>query len=233
MQGNARYLPEDTTAPTATFTVPERAWAGEDFKITMDSYTDDETEFPDEDGVENLGSADGGETWQHFESPQFVSWDVPGPLTFKLQISDQSGNTRDYTLPTIDIVEDTQPPVVTLTKPGRASRDRIAGWQTLQGKATDNRKVLYTNLGVVQKRGAAWYAYDWSDKQWHKAGATEGSALRSRHYFMTAAPVRRDTTWTQKLAGLAKGTLVIRYGAKDVTGLKSPTERFEQVIKRG
>lgn len=230
--GQADLLPEDTEGPVVTVKPSgTRFWLNQEVHFSV-TYHDNQTEFLDEISLESLDQAevsvDEGASWTHFS--EYASRSKPFSGVFQFRFYDEVGNSTVTSSPTIDWVRDAETPRITLSVPSKAHR--VSAWSRIKGTARDNRGVRNAMVGLVERRGHRWWAYDWAHRAWYRCGTTESSALRSRHYWMTSATlgtrgVPSSTSWqTAGVRRLTRGTLVVRRQARDATGLRSRVTRY-------
>jgi hypothetical protein len=124
---------------------------------------------------------------------------------------------------------DFKAPQATLTRAASA-RSAVASWRVLKGRASDaGSGVDRVLLRIVEKRGAAWFAYRGPSHSWVKAGATRARAMKLSRL---AAVAPSGTAWTYSVANLKKGHLVVKVSARDHAGNVSGARVYEQSLTR-
>jgi hypothetical protein len=222
--GNTRVVvldpivPGDVTAPTGTFTTaPSTAWQQlTTVNVIQTALSDDFSAAADVDRWISWG--DGGEpqAWAQTISLAHV-YATAGTYTPQVILKDEAGNTGAVDAQPVTVKADIVAPVVRITLPNRAVRADVSAWRQVHGKATDTNGTGVDTVSVraIEKRGTAWYFYKSTTKTWVKA-ATRGRAWqRSKPVVVHPAATG---AWAARLAGLKKGTLLVRASATDLAG---------------
>jgi hypothetical protein len=122
-------------------------------------------------------------------------------------------------------------PQATLTR-ATSARSSVASWRVLKGRASDvgGSGVDRVLLRIVEKRGAAWYAYRAPSHSWVKAGATRARARKLSR--LAAVATGPKGGWTYRVSKLRKGRLVVAVSARDHAGNVSGAQVYEQALTR-
>ena len=150
---------------------------------------------------------------------------VAGSYTPKVTLTDEAlpANSSDVVGTAVVVKKDVFGPTVALSLP-RAKRRSVRSWKVLSGTARDAQTaVRMVRVKVVEKRGAAYYAYVPAQHTWVKVG-------RKARAFAKAGYVQVATTraWSVRVAKLTKGVLVYRVQAADVMGNLSAVYEHKQ-----
>ena len=222
--GNVRVVqldaivPGDVTAPVGAFTTsPSTAWKGlTSVNVTQTALSDDFSAAADVDRWIDWGDGGTPQSWVATVSLAHV-YASAGTYTPVVIVKDEAGNTRQVPAQAVTVKADTVGPVVSITLPRKAIRDEVSAWKKVTGKSSDVNGTGVDTVAVraIEKRATGWFFYKAASKTWVKA-PTKGKAwLRSKPAVVDAAA---SGAWTVRLAGLKKGTLLVRAAATDVAG---------------
>ncbi len=208
----------DVTAPTGTFTTsPTSAWRVlTPVNVTQTALSDDFSAAADIERWVDWGDGGAPQSWAQTISVAHV-YTTAGTYTPKVILKDEAGNTAQVAAQAVTVKADTVAPVVKITLPRKAIRDEVSSWRKLTGKSSDvnGTGVDSVTVRAVEKRATGWFFYKATTKTWGKA-ATRAKAWKR------AKPAVVDPSssgaWTVRVAGLRKGTLVVRVTAADVAG---------------
>jgi hypothetical protein len=233
--GNSRRVPVrvvvvgDETAPTGSFEVtPQSAWAGHTrVRLTQTSLSDDFSAPGDVLRVVDWQDGSEPTVWRAGLTVRHV-YTAPGSYTPSVELVDEAGNAAAGTVAgTVLVSRDVAAPTTTLVRPGAAKR--VRSWTRVRGTATDEGVgVQQVRVALAQKRGRAWWAYDARSGAWSQAGAKRAALKRS----VPAVHTGDSGTWSQRVRGLRKGTLVVRVSARDLVGNVSPAQVHTQRLTR-
>jgi hypothetical protein len=218
----------DITAPVAQYAVPGTGWAAfTPVQLTESGFAD---LSPTGAVTRTVDWGDGSATqqWTGDAAPSHV-YAVAGTYTPQVTLVDVAGNVSDpvSTGSSVVVTADTGRPTASLTRPS-VHKSWVRSWVGSHGTATDAATgVKSVTLRVVEKRGAAWYAYRGTGT-WVKAKRTQASALK-KATTVTVTPAVAGT-WSHRIAGLRKGTLVVRVSAVDNVGNVALTKTYKQAL---
>jgi hypothetical protein len=216
----------DTQAPTGTFTVaPTQAWLVFDVEnfstdklasvtITQGSVSDNSGGSVTREVLAGDGTA--AVAWPSGTSIP-VTYTKAGTFTPQVRLTDQYGNVGTVSLSPVTISNDSTAPVVHITRPASALRNRIAGWRVIRGTATDTGTgVQSTAVMVLQKRGGTWYAYSFGSHKWVKGRAGELATVQHAHAMPAFVTPNSLGQWhTPTIRGLRTGKISVRAFAFD------------------
>jgi hypothetical protein len=219
----------DRTAPTGTFTVaPTHAWLTFDF-LSLDesesaSVTNTQVASYDDTSstITRRVLAGDGTAWRTWPSGSSIAitYTTAGTYTPKVELTDGYGNSGTIDLSPVTVSNDVTAPVVRVTPPATAMRDRIAGWRRIRGTATDSGSGVELAVAMVlEKRAGIWYAYDFHHRKWLKGWAREGKTLRRTKatpaLLIPSSTGQWHTSW---IRGLRTGKLSVHAAALDASG---------------
>jgi hypothetical protein len=229
----------DTTAPTGTYQL-DRTSAyltsadldisdifsgveGEaDFRITQ-------TALPDGAKTRQVLAGDGTPAKSWTTGSTFtLTYNKAGVFTPHVLLTDEFANTRDIALPAVHVVRDATGPSIQIATPARPGR--AASWRVIRGTATDTGTgVAAVGVGVLEKRGSTWWAYDFKKKEWLKGYSSRSkteSKTKARGALIFPSP---SGTWrSPAIKGLVKGKLRVEAAAIDTEfniGIARPVTR--------
>lgn len=219
----------DREAPTGTFTVaPTRAWLEFDF-LDFDegelaksaSVTIKQVAVADDSSstITRRVRAESGGAWKAWPtgSTTMVTYSKAGTFTPEVELTDGFGNVGTVALSQVIISDDSSAPVVRVTRPAPALRDRVAGWRVIRGTATDTGTGVDAVLVMlVQKRGGTWYAYHFRKRTWLKGRTGQIATLTHTKARPAVLSTNSLDRWrTARIRGLRTGKIVIRTAAFD------------------
>jgi hypothetical protein len=218
----------DHTPPTGAFESTASGWAGWS-KIAL-NYTQDLHDNFSEDRVTcTVAWGDGStDTWTGGAVPTH-EYDEAGTYEATVTLADEAGNTTVAPVITVEVTADTARPTVKLTKPKRLKS--VRAWKRLKGKASDvdGTGVRNVKVRIVEKRHGRWFAYKAPTRTWVRGGSTKATAFkRSR----PAKVVPVDGVWRYRVAGLRKGSLVVKVKGTDNVGNPSKARTYSQLLSR-
>ena len=214
----------DSTAPTGTVTVtPASGWARWTGVTLTTTATDNLS--PAANVKRSIAWGDGTTTVTSGDRTLRHVYAVAGSYTPKVTLTDEAlpANSSDAVGTAVVVKKDVFGPTVALSLP-RAKRRSVRSWKVLSGTARDAQTaVRMVRVKVVEKRGAAYYAYVPAQHTWVKVG-------RKARAFAKAGYVQVATTraWSVRVAKLTKGVLVYRVQAADVMGNLSAVYEHKQ-----
>lgn len=219
----------DHLPPTGAFEATVSGWArwGE---IAL-KYTEDLADnFSASDKVTcTVAWGDGStDTWTGGATPTH-EYDEAGTYEATVTLADEAGNTADAKVVTVEVKADTARPTVKLTKPAKLKS--VRAWKRLKGKASDvdGTGVRNVKVRIVEKRHGRWFAYKAPTRTWVKGGSTKATAFkRSR----PAKVVPVDGVWRYRMAGLRKGSIVVKVKGTDNVGNPSKVRTYSQLLSR-
>ncbi len=212
----------DTTAPVASYTAsPAGALRRSGtLTVTRDQVSDD-TDTPAQLAV-SVDWGDGASSAGTGATASFAhAYSTQGTREVTVTVRDRAGNTT--TALTRSVVVDGTPPAMSITRPscGRRTKKQCAAylsarstWGTVRGTVSDTggSGLGSVTVSAVQLRGKKWFAL--TSSGW-KAYASQTLAIRNAQ----SLPVTRSgSAWSLKLAGLAKGKLMLTGKATDSVG---------------
>lgn len=144
-----------------------------------------------------------------------VTYIRAGAFTPHVLLTDEFGNARDIALPTVRITSDTVAPRIRITLPAKAAK--ASSWKVVRGTASDAGVGLAgVAVFVMEKRGAAWWAYDFSKRKWLKGYSSPKKTERRSKAMPAIMPATRSGAWkAPALKGLTKGILRVEAAAVD------------------
>lgn len=209
----------DDTPPTGTFTLDRSAaWAAyTSVTVTQTSLSD--LWSPTAAITRSVDWGDGTVTdWTSGTTLSHV-YASAGSFTPAVTITDEAGNAAVVPTSAVSVTADTTGPKVTVTVP--SARHSVRAWRTLRGTATDaGTGVRTVSLKAVEKRAGHWYGYNAVTRAWVRATSRTKAFAKARAFRRRPDSLGR---WSASLAGLAKGTLVLRVWAVDQVGNRSAT----------
>ncbi len=230
--GNTRVVvvpaivPGDKTPPTGTFTTgPAKVWAGlTTVNLTQTALSDDFSPPSYLLRWINWGDGSAVEPWVTSISATHL-YAAAGSYTPQVVLKDEAGNTGQVAAQGVVVSADTVRPVVTVKVPKKAIADEVGSWKRVLGTATDTQGTGVAGVSVraIEKRTAGWFFYKATTKTWVKAATKAKAWKRAKP---VAAKVDAKGAWVARLAGLRKGTLIVRATATDVAGnVSAPVSR--------
>ncbi|MEO6512987.1 MAG: hypothetical protein ABIO16_18460, partial [Nocardioides sp.] len=135
----------------------------------------------------------------------------------KVILKDEAGNTGEVAAEAVKVSADTVRPVLKLTLPKNGVAGEVSSWKRLAGTATDDKGtgVAGVTVKAIEKRSSGWFFYQASTKTWSSA-ATKAKAWKRAK--AAVAKVDAKGSWTVRLGGLKKGTLIVKPTAVDLAG---------------
>ena len=234
--GNTRVVvvpaivPGDKTAPTGTFTTgPAQVWVGlTPVTLTQTALSDDFSPASYLLRWINWGDGSAVEAWST-DLTATHTYTVAGSYTPQVLLKDEAGNSGQVAAQGVVVSTDAVAPVVKLTLPKKGVADEVSSWKRVRGTATDARGTGVAGASVlaIEKRGSAWWFYKATSKTWVKA-ATKAKAWKRAK--AAVATVDAKGAWVVRLAGLKKGTLVVKATATDVAGNVSKPAAAKAVL---
>ena len=232
---------KDTIAPVGSFSVsPTSAVSGATtVTLQQQSLSDDFT--PTSDITRNVDWGDGTVTaWTSGTTTTHV-FRSAGKVTPSVILTDTAGNQRRVSTALVSVsgtsstvippggTRDTAAPSVWLVAP--SNRSAVSAWRTLRGKASDGSGsgVRYVTVKVIEKRGASWFGYRSGTHSWVRA-ASKAAALRKAS--AARLPLSSTSSFHERLYGLRKGLLEVRFTATDRAGNTSGTHLMTRRLVR-
>lgn len=224
-KGNTRVVvipaivPGDKTAPTGKFpTGPSTVWAGvTTVNLTQTALSDNLS--PAAFILRWVDWGDGSPVlpWTEGVTSTHV-YAAAGSYTPKVVLKDEAGNTGVVAAEPVNVAADTVRPVVKVKAPKAGVADEVASWKRVYGTATDDKGTGVASVSVraVEKRSTGWFFYKATTKTWAKA-ATKAKALKRAKPVAAKLDAKGDG-WMARLAGLKKGSLVLKVTATDLAG---------------
>ncbi len=234
--GNSRVVvvpaivPGDKTAPTGTFTTtPSKAWqALTTVNVTQTALSDDFS--PASYVLRWISWGDGSavEAWTSSVTATHV-YATAGSYIPQVVLKDEAGNTGQVAAQGVIVQADVVKPVASLKLPRKAVRDEVGSWKKLLGTATDTNGTGVASVAVlaIEKRATGWYFYKATTKAW-LAAATKAKAWKRAK--AATATLGDKGAWQTRLAGLKKGTLVVKVTATDLAGNVSKPSTTKAVL---
>lgn len=129
-----------------------------------------------------------------------------GNHTVTVALVNGAGRSAPRTVGTVKVSTDYTAPSVALKKPAKANR--VASWRTIRGTVADRGAGVQAVVVVLaEQRGGRTYYYN--GKTFVKGKVTKAKRIIVRP---------SKGTWSVKIKGLKKGTLVVAYAAVDKVG---------------
>lgn len=165
-----------------------------------------------------------------FDWEDIPAYTLAGTYHPFVTLTDGDGHTTRIDLPTVTLLDDRTPPVVTLRLPKEGHRKAITSWHRITGTTVDagidnpatNRDVYPSaRVLVLQKRRGYWYEYRCytpdprNERDWCKRKKTLTASLARRQLGLVTKPVGRTGWRTEYIRGLTKDPLVIVYTGAD------------------
>jgi hypothetical protein len=163
-----------------------------------------------------------------------------GRFTPSVTLTDTAGNQRTVSTSTVSVTGTSS----TVTPPGGArdkaapsvwllapsNRSAVSGWRILRGKASDGSGsgVRYVTVKVIEKRGSSWFAYRTSTHSWVRATSKAAALRRASAARISLSSAR----FHERLYGLRKGLLEVRFKATDRAGNTSGTHLMTRRLVR-
>jgi len=219
----------DDQPPTGTFSIgPASGWAnGTRVTLTQASISDNKT--PAGSIRRSVSWKDGSiaEVWSAGTTITHV-FRAAGSYTPTVTLTDLAGNSFTASTAAVHLRADTAAPTARLRRP--TARSSATAWRTLKGRDGDvGSGVAWVHLSAIEKRGGAWYVYRPASRSWVKARSRAAALLKSH---AARAVIIGASQWTYRLAGLRKGTLVLRLVAGDQAGNRSRSLTYSQSLTR-
>ena len=228
----------DTNAPNGSYSVsPARAAAGSTtVTLQQRALSDDFTPTSGITRRVSWGDGSAAFPWTSGTTTSHV-FGTAGRFTPKVTLTDAAGNTRTVSAPTVSVsgqrtpvARDRSAPSVSLVPPSTA-RSSASSWRFLRGAASDGSGsgVRYVTLRVIEKRGSTWFAYRASSHSWVRA-TSKAAALRRAS--ATRVVPSSTNAFHERLYGLRRGLLEIRFTATDRAGNRSGTHLVSRRLVR-
>lgn len=238
--GTSTTLPQtitvrDTNAPVGSFSVsPSNSAVAGSTTVTLQqqSLSDDFTAASDITRKVDWGDGTAAVAWTSGTTTSHV-YSRAGTFTPRVTLTDAAGNQRIVSSAAFLVLgsptaRDTAAPSVSLLTPSNGSA--VSAWRTLRGKAADGSGsgVRYVTVKVIEKRGSSWFAYRPSTHSWVRA-ASKAAALRRAGSARIAVS---SASFHERLYGLRKGLLEVRFTATDRAGNTSGTHLVTRRLLR-
>ena len=238
--GTSTTLPQtitvrDTNAPVGSFSVsPSNSAVAGSTIVTLQqqSLSDDFTAASDITRKVDWGDGTAVVAWTSGTTTSHV-YSRAGTFTPRVTLTDAAGNQRTVSSAAFLVIgsptaRDTAAPSVSLLTPSNPSA--VSAWRTLRGKASDGSGsgVRYVTVRVIEKRGSSWFAYRSSTHSWVRA-ASKAAALRRAGAARIAVS---SASFHERLYGLRKGLLEVRFTATDRAGNTSGTHLVTRRLLR-
>ena len=224
----------DVTAPDGSYTVSTASAAAGSTTVTLQqqSLSDDFTPASGITRRVSWGDGSAAVSWTSGTTTTHV-FRSAGSFTPQVTLVDAAGNARTVSAPTVSVspvARDTSAPSVWLVPPA-TSRSSVASWRVLRGASADGTGtgVRFVTLRVIEKRGATWFAYRAGSHSWVRA-ASKAAALRRAS--ATHVVVSSASAFQQRLYGLRRGLLEVRFTATDRAGNRSGTHLVSRRLVR-
>ena len=228
----------DVTAPDGSYTVsPARAAAGgTTVTLQQQSLSDDFTPASGITRQVRWGDGSAAFSWASGTTTTHV-FRSAGSFTPQVTLVDAAGNARTVSAPTVSVsglpapvARDTSAPSVWLVPPA-TSRSSVSSWRVLRGASSDGSGtgVRFVTIRVIEKRGAAWFAYRAGSHTWVR---TTSRAAALRRASATRVVVSSSSSFQQRLYGLRRGLLEVRFTATDRAGNRSGTHLVARRLVR-
>ena len=238
--GTSTTLPQtitvrDTNAPVGSFSVsPSNSAVAGSTTVTLQqqSLSDDFTAASDITRKVDWGDGTAAVAWTSGTTTSHV-YSRAGTFTPRVTLTDAAGNQRTISSAPFLVIgsptaRDTAAPSVSLLTPSNPSA--VSAWRTLRGKTSDGSGsgVRYVTVRVIEKRGSSWFAYRSSTHSWVRA-ASKAAALRRAGAARIAVS---SASFHERLYGLRKGLLEVRFTATDRAGNTSGTHLVTRRLLR-
>lgn len=232
---------KDTNAPVGSYSVSTNSALAGSTTVTLQQQTlgDDFTATADIKRQVDWGDGS-GTAWTTGTTTTHV-FTAAGSYTPLVTLTDSAGNARTVSAGTVSVrtsgtgsggptARDTAAPSVALVVPAR-NRSAVSAWRTLRGVASDGSGsgVRYVTVKVIEKRGSTWFAYRSGTHSWVRA-ASKAAALRRAS--ATRLGVSSTRSFHERLYGLRKGLLEVRFTATDRAGNTSGTHLVSRRLLR-
>ena len=224
----------DVTAPDGSYTVSTASAAAGSTTVTLQqqSLSDDFTPASGITRRVSWGDGSAAVSWTSGTTTTHV-FRSAGSFTPQVTLVDAAGNARTVSAPTVSVspvARDTSAPSVWLVPPA-TSRSSVASWRVLRGASADGTGtgVRFVTLRVIEKRGATWFAYRAGSHSWVRA-TSRAAALRRAS--ATRVVVSSSSSFQQRLYGLRRGLLEVRFTATDRAGNRSGTHLVARRLVR-
>jgi hypothetical protein len=152
-----------------------------------------------------------------------------GDYAPKVILKDEAGNTGEVAAEAVKVSADTVRPVLTLKLPKKGVAGEVSSWKVLSGTATDDKGtgVAGVTVKAIEKRSSGWFFYKATTKTWAPAATKAKAWKRAKG---AVAKVDAKGSWTARLAGLKKGTLIVKPTATDLAGNASKPAPHQAVL---
>ena len=227
--GRISVADQDDQAPTGTFSIgPAAGWARSTrVTLTQTSLSDNVTPPGSIQRVVDWKDGSGAVAWTTGTTMSHV-YARAGSYAPAVTLTDHAGNHATVTTAAVTVRADTSRPTAGLSRPG--ARTSVAAWRVLKGRVGDSGSgPSWVHVRVVEKRGAAWYAFRPASHSWVKSRTRAGALHQSR---AGRAVLVGTSRWSLGLPGLRKGTLVVRLIAGDRSGNASRAATYGQRLTR-
>lgn len=228
---------QDVTAPDGSYTVSTASAAAGSSTVTLQqqSLSDDFTPTSGITRRVSWGDGSAAFSWASGTTTTHV-FRSAGSFTPRVTLVDAAGNTRTVSAPTVSVsgpppvVRDTSAPSVWLIPP-TTSRSSVSSWRVLRGASSDasGTGVRFVTLRVIEKRGSTWFAYRAGSHSWVRA-TSKAAALRRAS--ATRVVVSSASAFQERLYGLRRGLLEVRFTATDRAGNRSGTHLVSRRLVR-
>jgi PKD repeat protein len=227
---------QDVTAPVGSYTVSTARAAASSTTVTLQqqSLSDDFTPASGITRRVSWGDGSAAFSWTTGTTTTHV-FRAAGSFTPQVTLVDAAGNARTVSAPTVSVsgapvARDTSAPSVWLVPPA-TSRSSVSSWRVLRGASSDGSGtgVRFVTLRVIEKRGATWFAYRAGSHSWVRA-TSRAAALRRAS--ATRVIVSSANAFQQRLFGLRRGVLEVRFTATDRAGNRSGTHLVSRRLVR-
>ena len=137
--------------------------------------------------------------------------------------------TATHTI-TFKRARDTTAPRVRLVRPGHR-RSGVPAWRTLHGRASDGSGsgVHFVTLRVIERRHGHWFAYHARTHAWVRAATRARCQARAGGTRVVPSSGGR---FHERLVGLRRGRLAVRFTATDREGNESATHLLTRRLHR-
>lgn len=228
----------DVTAPDGAYTVSPASAVARSTAVTLQqqSLSDDFTPASGITRQVRWGDGSAAFAWTSGTTTTHV-FPSAGSFTPQITLVDAAGNSRTVSAPSVSVsgppalvARDTSAPSVWLVPPA-TSRSSVSSWRVLRGASSDGAGtgVRFVTLRVIEKRGSAWFAYRAGSHSWVRA-TSRAAALRRAS--ATRVVPSSSKTFQERLYGLRRGLLEVRFTATDRAGNRSGTHLVSHRLVR-
>ena len=203
----------DTSAPTGAYTTDvSSAWARfTPVSLAQTALSDNFSAPADITRSVDWGDGSTPTDWSGAAAPTHV-YQTAGTFTPTVTLTDEAGNTAPpVQAGPVTVAADTAAPRVTVHKPLHPRR--VDSWRRVRGTVTDSGVgPAVVRVKVVEKRGAHWFGYHPATKTWTKYRSRTRALTKAG--WAKAAPSSTGA-WSARLAGLRRGSLVLKAFGRD------------------